>query len=68
MRVAHTKFMYWLKKNISKEQITELSASDKLEEFRKEQEGYICGQVLIRSVRMESMQLSYIFFLHQRRT
>ncbi len=39
--VAHTRFMYWLKKNIGKEQITELSASDKLEEFRKEQEGYL---------------------------
>lgn len=27
--VAHTKFMYWLKKNIGKQEITELSASDK---------------------------------------
>lgn len=39
--VAWTKFMYWLKKNIGKEEITEIGASDKLEEFRKEQEGYM---------------------------
>lgn len=39
--VAHTKFMYWLKTNIEKETITEMSASDKLEAFRKEQEGYL---------------------------
>lgn len=32
--IAHTRFMYWLKKNIGKIEITELSASDKLEEFR----------------------------------
>lgn len=32
--IAHTRFMYWLKKNIGKVEITELSASDKLEEFR----------------------------------
>lgn len=39
--VAHTKFMYWLKKNVGKLEITELSASDKLEEFRAEQEGFL---------------------------
>ncbi|GAA0738509.1 aminopeptidase P family N-terminal domain-containing protein [Clostridium oceanicum] len=39
--IAHTKFMYWLKHNVGKEKITEMSASRKLEEFRKEQEGYI---------------------------
>lgn len=39
--VAHTKFMYWLKKNVGKETITELSASDKLEALRAEQEGFI---------------------------
>ena len=39
--VAWTKFMYWLKKNIGKEEITEIGASDKLEAFRKEQEGYM---------------------------
>lgn len=38
---AHTKFMYWLKKNIGKTKITELSASDKLEEFRAEQENFL---------------------------
>lgn len=39
--VAFTKFMYWLKKNIEKEEITELSASEKLAELRKEQEGFL---------------------------
>jgi len=33
--------MYWLKHQIGKETITEMSASEKLEGFRKEQEGYI---------------------------
>lgn len=39
--IAWTKFMHWLKKNIGKEKITEIGASDKLEDFRKEQEGYM---------------------------
>ncbi|WP_434293627.1 aminopeptidase P family N-terminal domain-containing protein [Clostridium botulinum] len=39
--VAHTKFMYWLKHNIGKETITEISASNKLDEFRAEQGGFI---------------------------
>lgn len=39
--VAVTKFMYWLKNNIGKENITELSATNKLESLRKEQELYI---------------------------
>ncbi len=39
--VAFTKFMYWLKNNIDKEEITEVSAADYLEECRKEQEGFI---------------------------
>ncbi|MBR1478068.1 MAG: aminopeptidase P family protein [Lachnospiraceae bacterium] len=34
--VALTKFIYWLKQNIGKLQITEISAADKLEEFRRE--------------------------------
>ena len=38
---AHTRFMYWLKKNIGKKEITEISAAEKLESFRKEQEGYL---------------------------
>ena len=52
--VAHTKFMYWLKRVVehSKDQIitdpelgeavTEISASDRLESLRSEQEGYLC--------------------------
>lgn len=39
--VAHTKFMYWLKTNFDKEKITELSASDKLESLRAQQEGFL---------------------------
>ncbi len=39
--VAFTKFMYWLKTNIGKIPMTEISASDYLEERRKEQEGFI---------------------------
>lgn len=39
--VAITKFMYWLKKNVGKTEITEISAAEKLEEFRKEQDGYL---------------------------
>lgn len=39
--VAFTKFMYWLKNSIGKEEITEMSATSMLENFRKEQEGYI---------------------------
>lgn len=39
--VAMTKFMYWLKNAIGKETITEVSAADKLEGFRKEQDDFI---------------------------
>lgn len=39
--VAVTRFMYWLKKNIGKEKITELSAAEKLSEFRQAQDGYL---------------------------
>lgn len=39
--VAVTKFLYWLKCNVGKIPMTELSVADKLEEFRKAQEGYI---------------------------
>lgn len=34
--VALTKFIYWLKSNIGKQEITEVSASDRLEQFRRE--------------------------------
>ncbi|MBU0278970.1 MULTISPECIES: aminopeptidase P family protein [unclassified Gemella] len=43
--VAHTKFIYWLKqlaKNGLIEKESELSVSDKLVEFRREQGDYIC--------------------------
>lgn len=34
--LALTRFIYWLKKNIGKMEITEITAADKLEEFRRE--------------------------------
>ena len=39
--VAVTKFMYWLKNNIGKIEITEISAADKMTELRKEQGQFI---------------------------
>lgn len=39
--VALVKFFHWLDKNVGKMEITEVSASEKLEEFRREQEGFI---------------------------
>lgn len=39
--VAVTKFMYWLKTNLGKIPMTEISASDYLEGLRKQQDGYI---------------------------
>ena len=39
--IAHTRFLYWLKKSIGKVPITEISAARKLEEFRAEQENFL---------------------------
>lgn len=39
--VAMTKFMYWLKHTVGKEKVTEISASEKLLAFRKEQDYFI---------------------------
>lgn len=39
--VAFTKFMFWLKNSIGKEEITEISASDVLENFRRQQENFL---------------------------
>lgn len=39
--VAVTRFMYWLKKSVGKEVITELTGAEKLEEYRRQQDGYI---------------------------
>jgi len=39
--VAFTKFMYWLKNSIGKEEITEISASDVLENFSRQQENFL---------------------------
>jgi len=38
--VAFTKFLYWVKTNIGKVPMTEISAAEQLINFRKEQEGY----------------------------
>ncbi|MCM1325647.1 MAG: aminopeptidase P family protein [Bacteroidales bacterium] len=39
--VAVTKFIYWLKTNIGKTEITEVSAAQKLEEFRRQIPGFL---------------------------
>lgn len=39
--VAVTKFMHWLKTCVGKENVTEISAAAKLEQFRAEGEGYL---------------------------
>ena len=39
--LAVTRFIYWLKKNIGKMKITEITASDYLDARRKEQENYL---------------------------
>ncbi len=39
--VAVTKFIYWLKNAIGREEITEISASDVLEELRRQQPGFL---------------------------
>lgn len=39
--VACTRFLYWLKSRIGQERITELSAAEKLEAFRREQAHYL---------------------------
>ncbi len=38
--VALTKFLFWLKKNFKKKKITEISAQEKLEDFRKMNKNY----------------------------
>ncbi len=38
--VAFTRFMYWVKNNVGKIKMTEISASDYLESMRAEQEGF----------------------------
>lgn len=39
--VAVTKFVHWLIENVKKGNVTEMSAAEKLDEFRKEGDGYI---------------------------
>lgn len=39
--VAVTRFMMWLKNAVKTERITEISAAEKLEEFRRQGEGYL---------------------------
>lgn len=39
--IACTKFMYWLKKNVTSLKLTELNTQDKLQEFRKSMDGYL---------------------------
>ncbi len=39
--VAMVKFLYWLEQNLGKEEITEITVAEKLEEFRRQQEGFM---------------------------
>ena len=39
--IAMTKWLYWLKTNIGKIPMTEITVSDRLQEFRQEQEGFL---------------------------
>ena len=39
--IAVIKFLYWLKTNIGKEKITEISAAEKLEQFRRAQSNFV---------------------------
>lgn len=39
--IAVTRFMYWLKNTVGKQEVSELSASRKLYDFRKMQEGFL---------------------------
>ena len=65
--VAVTKFIHWLKKNVTRTNITELSTAEKLYQFRSEQEHFL-GKVLIRSLHMERMLRSYITARQKRQT
>ena len=53
--VAFTKFMYWLKTNIGKLPMTEISASDYLEERRRSRMAFL-SLALIRSARTVPMR------------
>ncbi|MBR6406096.1 MAG: aminopeptidase P family protein [Lachnospiraceae bacterium] len=39
--VAMVRWLYWLKNTIGTEELTEINASDRLEQFRREQEGFV---------------------------
>ena len=39
--VAMVRWLYWLKNTIGTEKLTEINASDRLEQFRREQEGFV---------------------------
>ncbi|MDD3362461.1 MAG: aminopeptidase P family protein [Hespellia sp.] len=39
--IAVTKFLYWLKTHVGQEEMSEMSVSEKLEEFRRAQDGFI---------------------------
>lgn len=39
--VAMVKFLYWLEQNLGKEEITEITVAERLEEFRRQQEGFV---------------------------
>lgn len=53
--VAVTKFVRWLTENVKKGTVTEISAAEKLDEFRKMGEGYI-GQSFAPTSHIKSME------------
>lgn len=65
--VCHIRFMKWLKEHVGMEQITEISASEKLDEFRRER-SILSDQALIRSQLQESMGRLCIIRRQKRRT
>ena len=70
--IAMTKFIYWLKTNVGKEKITELSLGEKLEEFRTVAKSYIepsftpivgyndHGAIVHYSANKDSSDVSYV--------
>ncbi len=57
--VAVTKFIYWVKENIGKIPMTELSVADKLEDFRREQMGFLSPSFVTISAYQENGALCH---------
>lgn len=62
---GNVQFMYWLKKNVGKIPMTEISASDYLESLRREQEGLL-DLSFDTIAGMRIMEQSYIMRQHRK--